>query len=58
MEIKKVTDASFKKYGIETVGGSENSVEFFGANAKGNDALEVIDVTAAYADGESSGENQ
>lgn len=36
--------------GIETIGGSENSVKFFGANAKGNDQLEVIDVQALYED--------
>lgn len=35
--------------GIETIGGSETSVKHFGYDAKGNDALEVIDIDAIMA---------
>lgn len=34
--------------GIETIGGSEKSVKNFGFNAKGSDALEVVDIEALY----------
>lgn len=34
--------------GVESIGGSENSVKSFGKEAKGSDALEVIDVEAFY----------
>lgn len=36
--------------GVETIGGSENSVKMFGRDAKGNDQLETIDVEAFYKD--------
>lgn len=34
--------------GVETIGASEENVKHFGFNAKGSDALEVIDIEAFY----------
>jgi len=36
--------------GIETTGANDKNVKFFGTNAKGSDALEVIDIEALQED--------
>ena len=36
--------------GVETTGVSEQTVKYFGVEAKGMDSLEVIDVEAFYED--------
>ena len=49
-----------KADGVETIGGSEKSVKHFGFEAKGMDALEVIDIEAFYGseEGGSEGGNE
>lgn len=47
-EFEGLIPAVIEVEGVESIGGSENSVKSFGKDAKGSDALEVIDVEAFY----------
>lgn len=46
-----------KADGVETIGGSEKSVKHLGFEAKGMDALEVIDIEAFYNSEEGGNES-
>lgn len=47
-EFDGLIPAVIEAEGVESIGGNENSVKSFGKEAKGSDALEVIDVEAFY----------
>lgn len=57
IEFKGLMPELMNVEGIETIGRSDDSVKLFGFDAKGSDALEVVDIDAIMKDSETESDN-